>query len=303
MDNISEKSNYELTGIEPQPDEVKIFIERNILNGIKDFLKSDLNNEQGGVLVGEVKKNEIDSAEVIIHDYIIASDTEANISRLTFTHRTWENINKTLEEKFPEYKIVGWFHSHPGHSVFLSEYDEFIHSNFFDKENGTAYVFDPIINESAFFINKESKPVKCSGYYLFDSVIKTEVHNTKISSKRNYFLIFIIIICPINIFLTVYYAFQYYTINETVDKLKLSLVTLEMKNDELKRKYDSESIYKETFKKSFPYKIKDGDTMKKISYMFFNDTSKVNVLIKSNNLRDEYDIKTGQVLEIPVIIE
>src|SRR4029453_14212343 len=37
----------------------------------------------------------------------------------------------------------GWYHSHPGFGVFLSDYDVFIHKNFFTATHQIAWVFDP----------------------------------------------------------------------------------------------------------------------------------------------------------------
>jgi len=36
-----------------------------------------------------------------------------------------------MDAQFADKKIVGWYHSHPGFGIFLSEYDLFIHRNFF----------------------------------------------------------------------------------------------------------------------------------------------------------------------------
>ena len=54
---------------------------------------------------------------------------------------------------------------------------------------------------------------------------------------------------------------------------------------------------------SFMYKVKEGDNLKKLAFTFYNDSSKYNLIVKFNNLRDEFDISPGKKIEIPVIIE
>ncbi|MBN8571911.1 MAG: Mov34/MPN/PAD-1 family protein, partial [Ignavibacteria bacterium] len=157
--------NSELIGTEYNG--LKIFIERNNLFGIEEYLRSDTNNELGGVLIGNVYKDTNEKLFIVIKNNIIAESTNASLSRLTFTHETWEKINANLEKDFPSQKILGWYHSHPGHSVFLSTYDVFIQDNFFDMPYMTAFVYDPIINDRGFFYKDESGIKKSEGYYIY----------------------------------------------------------------------------------------------------------------------------------------
>ena len=47
--------------------------------------------------------------------------------------------------------MVGWYHSHPRFGIFLSQYDVFIHSNFFAEQWQVAYVVDPVSGNSGIF--------------------------------------------------------------------------------------------------------------------------------------------------------
>jgi len=164
--------------------DLKIFIKQETLGKIDGYLRSDTNNELGGVLVGEVFFNERDEKFIQIENIIIAKHTNSSLSRLTFTHETWININEILEKDFPNKKILGWFHSHPGHTVFLSNFDVFIQENFFNMDYMVAYVYDPTIDDRGFFFWKEEKIVKSNGYYIYDmtnddenSYKMNDVHN------------------------------------------------------------------------------------------------------------------------------
>ena len=47
--------------------------------------------------------------------------------------------------------IVGWYHSHPGFGIFLSEHDRFIHRHFFGEPGQIALVIDPLAHVEGLF--------------------------------------------------------------------------------------------------------------------------------------------------------
>ena len=148
---------------------LKIFIREYILNDIDSYLSTDKTKELGGVLLGNVYKDSEGKIFIVIDDIVIANFTVANISRLTFTHETWNQINQDIEKNHKDKIIVGWFHSHPGHTVFLSSYDKFIHENYFNLKFMVAYVYDPVLQDRGFFFWRESNLEKSSSYYVYDN--------------------------------------------------------------------------------------------------------------------------------------
>ena len=72
-------------------------------------------------------------------------------AHVTFTQDTWEHIYKIKDKEYPDDKIVGWYHSHPGFGVFLSEHDLFIQQNFFSNPQQVAWVYDPHTDEEGCF--------------------------------------------------------------------------------------------------------------------------------------------------------
>jgi hypothetical protein len=63
----------------------------------------------------------------------------------------------TIEERNQGERLVGWYHSHPGHGVFLSAYDEFIQAQFFPEEGQIAIVIDPQTGEEGVFVTRNGK--------------------------------------------------------------------------------------------------------------------------------------------------
>ncbi|MCB0721874.1 MAG: hypothetical protein KDC42_06190 [Ignavibacteriae bacterium] len=155
-----------LEGNIPSGSEIKIYIKRRVLTEIDDYMASDINKELGGVLIGDLCENSSGERFIYIRNYVHAKHTTASVSRLTFTHDTWEHFDREIEKKFPDQIVLGWYHSHPGHTVFLSGHDMFIQENFFNMDFMVAYVYDPTINERGFFYWNDKKTEKSSGYYV-----------------------------------------------------------------------------------------------------------------------------------------
>lgn len=152
---------------EQNPEDKKIYIAQSTYKEIHRFAKGKTENESGGVLVGNVVE-EFGKTHIIIRAFIEAKKCEGTPTTLKFTHESWEYIHTEAAAKYPEYKILGWIHTHPDFGIFLSEYDKFIHNNFFNEENQVAYVVDPIQNIEGFYFWINDKIERCKGFFLFD---------------------------------------------------------------------------------------------------------------------------------------
>lgn len=122
------------------------------------------NIEVGGVLLGGVYRSPgvggaddlpIDFIEIM--DSIRAERTNATVGQLEFTPESWARINRERDEKYAHLQIVGWYHTHPGHDVFLSNQDRFIHNNFFAQDFQLALVLDTHAHYGAFFVDSRDR--------------------------------------------------------------------------------------------------------------------------------------------------
>lgn len=144
-----------------------IYIAQKVYRKIHQFTEGKTENESGGILVGEFVE-EFGKQNILIEGFIEAKHCEATPQTLTFTHETWEAVDKEMEKKHKGKSIVGWIHTHPDFGIFLSNYDTFIQENFFKEENQIAYVIDPIRGEEGFYFWEEGKIERCPGFYLYD---------------------------------------------------------------------------------------------------------------------------------------
>jgi proteasome lid subunit RPN8/RPN11 len=136
--------------------EYKVIFNSQILQEIRVHARSSMNEEICGVLIG--KK---DDKSTVVTARIAGKGAAQAGANVTFTQEAWENIYKVKDVEYPEESIVGWYHSHPGFGIFLSEYDLFIHNNFFNAKHQLAWVYDPHSDDEGCFgwIGDEVKPI------------------------------------------------------------------------------------------------------------------------------------------------
>jgi proteasome lid subunit RPN8/RPN11 len=147
----------------------EIYISQRVYKQIKTFTSGKTENESGGMLIGRVVE-EFSKTNIIINGFVPAKYAEGTPTTLKFTHEDWEYCNKECESKFSGQKIVGWIHTHPDYGIFLSEYDKFVHENFFKEEYQIAYVVHPIQKSEGFYFWINENLVRCKGFYIFDKM-------------------------------------------------------------------------------------------------------------------------------------
>ena len=125
---------------------IPIKFDNNVLQFIRQHARSTPQIEICGVLIGE--KND---KQILVDGVIAGKETSQGDAHVTFTQETWVHIHKEKAQKYPEESIIGWYHSHPGFGVFLSQHDLFIHNNFFSDPSHIAWVFDPVSDEEGCF--------------------------------------------------------------------------------------------------------------------------------------------------------
>jgi proteasome lid subunit RPN8/RPN11 len=126
--------------------EPTVLIDSEVTRRIRQHARAHPKTEVCGVLIGEDAGGTIE-----IDASIEGVDAAQAGTHVTFTQDAWESIYKVKDELYPEARIVGWYHSHPGFGVFLSEHDMFIQENFFSSPGQVAWVYDPHTDEEGCF--------------------------------------------------------------------------------------------------------------------------------------------------------
>lgn len=123
-----------------------VAIGSDVIRQIRQHARSSIKTEVCGVLVGRES-----SSGMEVEACISGLNAEQAGAHVTFTQDTWEHIYKVKDQQYPNQRIVGWYHSHPGFGIFLSDHDTFIHKNFFSSPMQVAWVCDPHSDEEGCF--------------------------------------------------------------------------------------------------------------------------------------------------------
>jgi proteasome lid subunit RPN8/RPN11 len=140
----------------PSDTPVPVIIKRSVLDEIAEHGRSTQDVEVCGVMVGSLY---FDVAGPFLYvEAIIKGDhASGQAAQVTFTADTWTHVQEVMERDFVGLRVIGWYHTHPGYGIFLSEMDVFIHENFFDFPWQIAFVFDPKANEDGLFCWRDGK--------------------------------------------------------------------------------------------------------------------------------------------------
>jgi proteasome lid subunit RPN8/RPN11 len=140
-----------------RPDDCEVVILQSVYRYINAHLREDTSREHGGLLMGyeEYYPDRDGSIAVVIAVALRAEHTKGDLVRLTFTEETQADLirrSDQINQQYPNLRRVGWYHSHPGHGVFLSRYDLNVCLDF-TKPTQVALVVDPIRNQGGFFVH------------------------------------------------------------------------------------------------------------------------------------------------------
>lgn len=157
----------------PHDEPVPIFVHFETWRAIERSVAEDTTIELGGVLLGEQCVDDRGQPFVQITDALEARHYEATKGSFKFTHDTWQDLLQRAANYPAGTKLVGWYHSHPGWGIFLSELDLFICQSFFTHPLDVALVVDPCQDQRGWFYwdASQAQPVKqrSQGFFLYDS--------------------------------------------------------------------------------------------------------------------------------------
>ena len=156
---------------EPQPGELRIYVDLDVMKDMESHAESDTTVELGGVLLGRQLEDEEGQPFVVVSDSLRAQHYEATKGSFKFTHETWQQISRQREDFPPDLQMVGWYHTHPDWGVFLSGMDLFICENFFNNALDLALVIDPCRRDRGWFqwVEDRDQPKRTGGFYLTSS--------------------------------------------------------------------------------------------------------------------------------------
>jgi len=134
-----------------RPDDLRIFVDLDVMRDMEAHAHSNRKVELGGVLLGKQQIDSVGKPYVFVFESLRAEHYEATKGSFKFTHDTWAQITRDRAKFHPDLDMVGWYHTHPGWSVFLSGMDLFICQHFFNRPLDVALVIDPCNDDRGWF--------------------------------------------------------------------------------------------------------------------------------------------------------
>jgi proteasome lid subunit RPN8/RPN11 len=129
---------------------------------------SDLDNEVGGWLLGKWRIDpQTEEQFVVVESVLPARYTRFGSAFLTFTQDSQVWMVNQLQELHQNRDLLGWYHTHPHMGVFLSQYDTWLHQNFFPASYQIALVIEPHSLSGGFFIRNPLGELDAHRYYGF----------------------------------------------------------------------------------------------------------------------------------------
>lgn len=143
-----------------------------LMNRMMAHAKRFQHTEVFGLLLGDVVKTSSGKMRTVISDYIAAE--RFHRSTVTFVEVTPDELIR-MDRQFEARAAVGavlkvgWFHTHPGHGIFMSSTDRENHA-MYNKPWQVALVLDPIRDQVGFFHSAECVPA----VWIQDTAIKVQ---------------------------------------------------------------------------------------------------------------------------------
>jgi len=141
-----------------------------VLDGVTSECEKSLPNEAIGFLVGMYCRWR-DEYFTLVDDYIPVGGSSSSY-HVIMDVESIASALKILEKRYKDSKhfIVGWYHSHPGYGIFLSDTDIKSQITFFNQPCHVALVIDPTRGEYGFFkLSLDNKPIRVS-YAIWSGV-------------------------------------------------------------------------------------------------------------------------------------
>jgi proteasome lid subunit RPN8/RPN11 len=137
----------------------QVVFNQSVLDQIHLHGQSSAEIEVCGVLVGDVFQDS-KGPYLLIDQCVRGNNASSQTTNVTFTAETWQHIQETMDREHPDRKILGWYHTHPGFGIFLSDMDTFICDHFFNLPWQVAFVYDPVSGEEGNFVWRHGKPAR-----------------------------------------------------------------------------------------------------------------------------------------------
>jgi proteasome lid subunit RPN8/RPN11 len=138
-------------GYDDRPELVVVYFPGGILDRIFEHARAHPYREVGGYLFGRAFVAGTEAVVVVDGHFAITAD-DATLVSFRFAVDDSVRAEAHRGRHFPATEFVGWYHTHPGHGVFMSGTDRATQLQYFRPFHRVAVVVDPARREFAAFV-------------------------------------------------------------------------------------------------------------------------------------------------------
>jgi len=135
---------------------MNLLTHHSVYAAIMEQAEAALPNETGGFLLGQAGFDaESGSWYNWIDEVVLIKPAEANPVHFSFS---WKDVDQVRAHREREDKaLIGWYHTHPGLGIFLSDTDlQKTHQQLFNEIFQVALVYDPVSGCAGYFFREAS---------------------------------------------------------------------------------------------------------------------------------------------------
>ena len=148
-----------LLAVDGRDDQFQVVFRQSALDAIHLHGQTRTDVELCGVLIGTGHRDR-HGPYLLVEHAIPAAAANSKSTNVTFTADAWHGIQTVMDRDFPDKKMIGWYHTHPGFGIFLSDMDVFICDNFFNLPWQIAFVYDPLGGDEGNFVWRDGRPTR-----------------------------------------------------------------------------------------------------------------------------------------------
>ncbi len=142
---------------------LRVYLHYRLFRALDDFAVRDTSSEQSGLLVGSVHWDG-ESGFVLVEDAIEMGSYEGEE---VLSARGLQYAERIAKSRYKGKQIVGWFHTHPGCGLELTEREIDVHSEFFTEPWQVVYIVDAVAKDRNFHCWREGKLMAASGFRIY----------------------------------------------------------------------------------------------------------------------------------------
>ncbi|MBS2036686.1 LysM peptidoglycan-binding domain-containing protein [bacterium] len=145
---------------------LRIYLRYDLFRALDEYAVRDTSRELAALLVGQVHEGGQGGGNcIVVEDAIEVGVADEREGR--FSPRVWQHARRVARTRYANKVIVGWYHTHPGTGLDLSQEEREVHKTFFPEAWQVMYVVDPVSRDRNFYRQQESRLGGVRGFRIF----------------------------------------------------------------------------------------------------------------------------------------